>query len=402
MKKIYITLVSLAVVILCGCQEEERLKLGLDSGVDILELVLDQYKGSIDSGKRQVLVAVPEDYNISSMTLTSLKISENAVSTVQEGESMNMNYPQCITVTNGDVYSDWIVRVQRGEVIPDDRPDEGENPDEGGNPDEGEPEEPKEPIDLTGKTKAFIGDGASLDMLGNEAKAAGTWALANYQDMIYIDLKDIKDGRVDMDQLTMIWCHFDWTGWDHGLVWDTRDDIHDWWLAGGNLFASRDGVRYFNNTWRIPKDEKDPNNLFGGQEADNFTIGEGGGGFACLSYSEHPIYQDVPMTGDKNIIYLKSAGCNSTNRTLQWAVDWDPYLGLEGWKTITGGLPLASDMGGDANRVTIAEFPSRDGSGKVIAIGTPFFEWYDKNNAENEYIDNMHLLTKNVINYLSE
>ncbi len=89
---------------------------------------------------------------------------------------------------------------------------------------------------------------------------------------------------------------------------------------------------------------------------------------------------------------------------LQWGIDWEPYKGLDGWKSQTGAIPLASDRDGDANRVTIAEFVPREMAGKtsgtVITIGTPAFEWYDRNGADNECFGNMEKLAKNTINYL--
>ncbi len=415
MKKIYMAFIALAAMLLCGCQEEERLTLGLDSGTDIIRLVMDgQYKGDIDHSKREVTVIVPEGYNLSKMTLTTLDISENADATVSEGEEMNMNYPQAICVSNGDVYSDWLVKARMGEVIPDEEEPDDENPGEGEeNPGEGE-ETPGEGEETPGEgeenpgeggnegatyTKAFLGRGASLSDLGEESKAAGVWALANFEDMEYVDLQAILDGTVDINDYKMVWCHFDWTDWP-SVMWDSRDIFNAYWRAGGNIFASRDGGRYINDVWRVTKNEAGPND---GTEGPGYsTIGEAGGGFACLTYGDHPIYTGITMTGEKNMVYLKSEGCSCTDRTLQWAVDRDPYFGMEGWMEKTGGVPLASNMDGDVNRVAIAEYPSRDGSGKVITIGTPFFEWHDYNNAENTYIENLYLLTRNAINYLSE
>ena len=57
--------------------------------------------------------------------------------------------------------------------------------------------------------------------------------------------------------------------------------------------------------------------------------------------------------------------------------------------------------------MTIAEFLPYEAlkgftSGRVITIGTPAYEWYDPNRAENPYRENMINLTKNAINYLCQ
>ena len=76
-----------------------------------------------------------------------------------------------------------------------------------------------------------------------------------------------------------------------------------------------------------------------------------------------------------------------------------------GWEERTGAKALASGHDFDINRVTIAEFEPYEAlkgftTGTVITIGTPAYEWYDRNGAANPYRDNIIALTKNAINYL--
>ena len=78
---------------------------------------------------------------------------------------------------------------------------------------------------------------------------------------------------------------------------------------------------------------------------------------------------------------------------------------LGGWEERTGAKALASGHDFDINRVTIAEFEPYEAlkgftTGTVITIGTPAYEWYDRNGAANPYRDNIIALTKNAINYL--
>ena len=114
----------------------------------------------------------------------------------------------------------------------------------------------------------------------------------------------------------------------------------------------------------------------------------------------------MDVDGENRVLLLSKGGSN-TNRTLQWGADWDPYVSMEGWEERTGAKALASGHDYDANRVTIAEFEPYEAlkgftSGRVITIGTPAYEWYDKNGVDNPYRANMIKLTKNAINYLCQ
>lgn len=256
--------------------------------------------------------------------------------------------------------------------------------------------------DMSQKPKAFIGNASALEGLGEEAKAACKWMLENVPNTRYISIQDIIDGRVKLDEFNMIWCHFDWTDWP-GQLWDSRDLFNSYWLRGGAILASRDGARYINDVWRIARDQQSPNNMFGGDSYETLTDDLG---FSITGHEGHPIYEGLETDADNRIILL-AKGCSNTNRTLQWGVDRDPYGSMAGWEERTGAKALASGHDYDINRVTIAEFEPYEAlkgftSGRVITIGTPAYEWYDKNGTDNPYRQNIIKLTKNTINYLCQ
>ena len=256
--------------------------------------------------------------------------------------------------------------------------------------------------DMSQAPKAFIGNASAIEGLGDEAKAACRWMLENVPNTRYISIQDIIDGRVRLDDFTMIWCHFDWTDWP-GQLWDSRDLFNSYWLHGGSILASRDGARYINDVWRIARDQQSPNNMFGGDSYETLTANLG---FTITGHETHPIYEGISHDDDNRIILL-SKGCSNTNRTLQWGVDWDPYGSMSGWEERTGAKALASGHDYDFNRVTIAEFEPYEAlkgftSGRVITIGTPAYEWYDRNGVDNPYRQNIVRLTKNTINYLCQ
>lgn len=440
----------LAAFLTTGCTQH-RDNIDLDGETDIISIVFDgKYNGTPDASAGVINVEFPKGYDLSSVEVTSFELSEGAEMDIVEGQTIDLSAPQTFTVTNGNVYVKYTVNVHlysaevqsltlggkyEGTIsgknisvfIPyDDNADitsltleyELSKEEATADKESGSTLNFSEPVTLTvtyldyeatytitvevGEKPvvpiAFVGIG-TFDELGNEARAAADWALANFQNMTYINVNDILNGTASLDGYRMIWCHIEWTNeeWP-GVMWDTKDIFNAYWKNGGNMLASRDGAHYINDVWRISKNEKEPNNCFGGKE--DLTV-DSDTGFSCKGYEEHPLYKDLPIT-ENGMVLLKSNGCHFTNATYQWGIDWEPYFGMDGWKEQTGAEPLASDQNGDANRVTIAEFPSRDGSGKVIVIGTPYFEWAEESNVNNQYIDNLHNLAKNAIDYISE
>lgn len=338
--------------------------------VEFLSFVLDgKYSGTIDNTARTILVFVPINTDVTSMTAT-FTVNEGTVVTPESGTAIDFSEPVVFTATQRTAIVEYTVTVVKDE--------------------------------MSQAPKAFIGNASSADQLSNEAKAACTWMLENVPNSRFVSIQDIIDGNVKLDDFTMVWCHFDWTDWP-GQLWDSRDQFNSYWLRGGAILASRDGARYINDVWRIARDQQSPNNMFGGDSFETLTAPLG---FTITGHEEHPLYNDLEVDADNRILLLDQ-GCSTSNRTLQWCVDWDPYLTMEGWEERTGAKALASDNDGDPNHVTIAEFEPYEAlkgftSGRVITIGTPAYEWYDKNNTNNQYRDNIVVLTKNAINYLCQ
>ena len=143
--------------------------------------------------------------------------------------------------------------------------------------------------------------------------------------------------------------------------------------------------------------------MFGG---DNYTTLAADLGFTITGHETHPLFNGLATDADGRVVLL-AAGCSNSGRTLCWHVDWQPYNDMAGWQERTGATALASSDSYDANIVTIAEFEPYEAlkgytTGRVITIGTPAYEWYDKNGANNPYRDNIITLTKNAINYLCQ
>lgn len=450
-RSLYIALGALLMLMFPACSDDNGPQLSLDGNTQVTSITVSGFKGVIDHKAGVISVNVSTDVDLTDLTVDAITLSDGATCDYPVGTHFDGTVPRAIRVLNGDVYSIYTMSVKHDNVeflsftldgkysasidnmartiqcfVPGDADvtamqavftvNEGTlvTPESGSVLDFSQPVVLKAVQrtatveytvtvirnDMSQEPKAFIGNASSLEGLGEEAKAACRWMLENVPNTRYVSIQDIIDGRVKLDDFKMIWCHFDWTDWP-GQLWDSRDLFNSYWLHGGAILASRDGARYINDVWRIARDQQSPNNVFGG---DSFETLDDNLGFTVTGHESHPIYKDIPVDADNRILLL-AKGCSNTGRTLQWGVDWDPYGSMAGWEQRTGAKALASGNDYDINRVTIAEFEPYEAlkgftSGRVITIGTPAFEWYDRNAAKNPYRENMVRMTKNAINYL--
>lgn len=445
----------LVTMIFClqSCDNDNTSNLLLDGQTRIEAITVSGFEGVIDQTANVISVNVSTDVNLSELSIDAITLSEGASCDYPVGTKFDGSVPRAIKVVNGNVFNTYTVSVKHDNVefltftlngkyagtidnvsrtiqcfVPMETDvtamqvsftvNEGTTV----TPESGSLIDFSQPVkftatqrtaiieytvtviqdDMSQAPKAFIGNASSVDGLGDEAKAACRWMLENVPNTRFISIQDIIDGRVKLDDFKMIWCHFDWTDWP-GQLWDSRDFFNSYWLRGGAILASRDGARYINDVWRIARDQQSPNNMFGGESYETLTDNLG---FTITGHESHPIYEGISPDENGRIVLL-SKGCSNTNRTLQWGIDWDPYGSMSGWEERTGAKALASGHDYDINRVTIAEFEPYEAlkgftSGRVITIGTPAYEWYDRNNAENPYRENMIQLTKNAINYLCQ
>ena len=450
-KTIYVLLLAMIAFAFNSCDSDNTSDLLLDGETRIEAITVSGFPGVIDNTAKTISVNVSTDVDLAHLRIDEITLSSGATCDYPVGTEFDGTIPRAIKVINGDVFSAYTISVKHDNVefltfvlngkysgtidnfartiqcfVPMDADvramqvsftvNEGTTV----TPESGSLLDFSQPVKFTAKQrtaiveytvtvirddmsqapKAFIGNASSVDGLGEEAKAACRWMLENVPNTRYVTIQDIIDGRVKLDDFRMIWCHFDWTDWP-GQLWDSRDMFNSYWLRGGAILASRDGARYINDVWRIARDQQSPNNMFGGESYETLVDNLG---FTITGHESHPLYEGLPVDESNRVILLEK-GCSNTNRTLQWGVDWDPYGSMSGWEERTGAKALASGNDYDINRVTIAEFEPYEAlkgytSGRVITIGTPAYEWYDRNGVENPYRENMIKMTKNAINYL--
>lgn len=453
--KLYLLCLTLFLFVMSACDNKDDSNLSLQWDTFINKIVLDdEYEGVIDNVNASIAVEVPFDYSTKSMTVSQLELSEGADATVKVGDKLNFSLPQSIRVTNGDAFFDYLINVKNHEAkilsltlnniyngiiddetktikvyVPLDTDMKNIIVDYEVNDGSSVSIDKNSVVDFTNNNvkitvtyktafkeysivvektdvsvepKAFVGIANTVSELNDETKAAAEWMLKNIPNSKYISLNEIKDGKVRLTDYKMIWCHWDWNGigdWP-SAAYDTKDKIREYWNAGGNIFASREAMRYVKtDMWGVSSMNAEPNNMWGGEYAET-TLTEDLG-FSIKTYEDQEIYNGITVndnSGDK-IIYLREIGCKTTGRALQWGVDWDPYFSMDEWKQKTGATPLASGIGSyDVNRVCIAQYGSEP-NGTVITIGASGYEWKDAN-VDNAYFTNMEKLTMNIINYL--
>ena len=101
---------------LSSCSDDNISDLELSGNCMIDQLSLDNFEGIIDLPSRSILVRLPEVYETSAMTITSLKMSDGAVCNVRQGETINMDAAKVLHVKNGDVFMDWTLSVLHDEA----------------------------------------------------------------------------------------------------------------------------------------------------------------------------------------------------------------------------------------------------------------------------------------------
>lgn len=450
--KIYLlSLMLLGLFMLPACKDSDDSSLMLDGGTMVHSFKIGGYDGVIDNKQKTITVGVPVDVDLSALTVDAIELAPGATSSIRVGEVLNCNITHSMRITNGSVYTDYTLSVKHDDAevvsatlnnkyqatvdngarsiiffVPLEEDvtsmtlqyvlSEGAS----GSPESGSLLDFSEEVtltvtyrtasidytitvikdDMSQEPKAFIGPAASMAELGDEARTAAEWMMANVPNCTYVSIQDVLNGSVKLGDFKMVWAHLDFTDWP-GIMWDSRDLFNDYYIKGGNILATRDGARYINDVWRITLDQRSPNNMFGGEGYETLADDLG---FTITGNENHPLYANIPVDGNGRIL-LSGKGCSNSNRTLQWCVDWDEYGSMEAWMQKTGGTAIGSTNNYDSNIVTVAEFLPRDilsgySSGTVITIGTPGFEWFNASGVPNPYRENMIQLTKNAINYL--
>ena len=354
-----------------SCSDENNISgLQLNGLCSVDSIVLDNYKGVVDQASRTITVRVPETYDVTNMTVSTLKVSAGAISNIKEGDKLNMLTAQVLSVKNGDVFLDWTINVLRDEAkitsfkingtyngvideanktisvyVPNTLdlhsliPTIGLSTNATVSPSNGIATDFSNPVTFTvtnntasaiytvkvtaiGKpTAVFVSLPASMNELNSEELTACKWMLQNIPNSLYASFTDIKNGTVDLSECKVIWWHYHKDGGVDGKEAFERSApeavnaavaLRDYYNNGGSFLFTRYATNMPAEIGAVANNAA-PNNCWGQNEADAEKV-SGPWNFFIQGHTSHPLFQNLIMkSGEPNSIYTCDANYRITN-----------------------------------------------------------------------------------------
>lgn len=456
MKTLYYNILALvALFAMAACSDDNVSDLKLNGDCSIESLSVDGYEGTIDLSSRSVTVRVPEVYDVTSMTVDGIKISDGAECDVKSGDRLNLSAPKVAHVSNGDVYLDWTIYVKHDEAkilsfkingtytgIIDETaktisvfvpagtsltaltPTITYSDNATISPLSGVAADFTNPVEYTvtnntaqsvytvtvtaidKPSAVYVGLASSMDGLNIEEQTACKWMLENVQNSLYASFADIKNGTVDLSECKVIWWHFHKDGGVDGktafetAAGDALDAVvklKDYYNNGGAFLFTRYATNMPAELGAVANDAC-PNNCWGQVETEAETVSSPWS-FYITGHTDHVLFQDLVAGDDPSQVYTCDSGYRITNSTAQWHIgsDWGGYATTADWRSETGGVDLA--YGGDG-AIVAWEFPASGSKGGIVCIGSGCYDWYSVDIVEEHYHQNIALMTMNAFNYL--
>jgi hypothetical protein len=281
LKSIYALMLCLAGLAMTACSDDNTSDMNFDGDARIESAVISGVEAIIDHSAKTLTANFPIGTDLSSLKVDAITLSAGATCDLPIGTTFNGTVPQAIKITNGDIYDTYtltaahdnveffsftlnakysgtidnsartilvfvpinedVTAMQASFTITDGAT---ANPESGSLLDFTNPVEIVTSLrtatisytvtvikdEMSQEPKAFIGNVASMDQLGDEAKTACRWMLDNVPNSRYVSLQEIIDGTVLLDDFVMVWCHFDFTDWP-SQMWDSYAAVQSSLLA---------------------------------------------------------------------------------------------------------------------------------------------------------------------------
>ena len=280
----------------------------------------------------------------------------------------------------------------------------------------------------------FIGPD-DMDFSSNlEVNTAVQWMIYNVKNSAYVPFEVLNSNNKVLDNCQTIWWHYQNTGEPYSSItskeeliasapkceWENvRNLMKSKLNSGTGLLLTRFATHY-QAVLGLALDGKSPNNCWGDAEPGTWKIEGTGSIYTAGGYelSTHPLFNGLTNDEENNRwkICLVDSGYLLSNSVTRYNVHegWGDYVvknedqtvnidaSYANLETKVGCKILAKD--GDQD-VVIWEFPSTETrKGKVLCIGTPFYDWHTTDEIwewdENKYHNNVMKITENAINYL--
>lgn len=358
----------------------------------ILTFSINGVDGIIDEENHSIVVALPYGTNLTALT-PSISLAEENTILPASGTAQDFTNPVVYTLSSGSVSVQYTVSTSIA-VTPD---------------------LSKGPI---GNKIAFLGTASTVQTLPDDDElAAANWFFAEYPDAEYISWTQVMAGLVNIYHYKTIWWHYDQAfelpvEATHEAV---KGIFGDYMKDGGNLFFSGHACQYFWSIGRLSRTYNMAIGTGGGFEnGDTWTIGVNLPG---VDNRNHPIYQGLafdesdgfftfPVIGpgyreDHNHVIVEVAANHGYPNNHPGAYVSFTETNDVAWLGVWGGIRDYFMAG------VLELLPNETYKGKGIFIGIGGFEW--KQNAQgtinpagiNAYQNNIHLVARNTINYLS-
>lgn len=251
---------------------------------------------------------------------------------------------------------------------------------------------------------AFLSDAPSYDVLVDPANssiydddiiAAAKWTKESYgEDFVYLDANTLTDEQ--LENINVIFFYYDQTGsttlpslYSEGNV---KSVLLKYTIGGGKMMLGGFGNCMLQLLGR------DKSNMMtilgagtGGDNSDNWSVEFVSGELSSILTSG----TEVESSGLINVI----DGGFKEDHNVMWALS-----GYDSFESLYGGTPLAS-WGGTVEFEDTAGIIFWDKNntfqGSFISIGIAGMEWSMNDGRANQYIENVHTIYKNSIDYLS-
>ncbi|OKS84519.1 DUF4960 domain-containing protein [Mucilaginibacter polytrichastri] len=446
------------ILVLSACKKNQS-DLVLNTDVTISGFTANGVNGKINDTTKVISIVLPFGSDVTKIK-PSLKVANGANVSPASGETVDLSLPTAYKVINGNIYSNYTVKasvetafrafkidtvsgvindishtitvtVPPGTSVSHIAPSITLSPGLTISPAIGTPQDFTQPVKYTVTSSvtsvaytvnvtvlnaipyiAYIGTAPNRSGITNpDEKAAADWLFTNYTHAEYVSFDQINSGAVNLSKYKVIWWHYD-SG-------QSLPDISNWanvltalkayYAAGGNFFLTTYAVQYLPSLGIIPQG-KGPNNVFGDASPGIDTNNDWGISFN--GNASNPLFQGLTLSpSNPTTAYLLGKGTERENHTAQWKVsDWGGYTNTAGWQAQTGGIALASTDGSTTdNTVNIAEFLSKNNSGKTLVINLGAYDWFNEPDPNsntpsiaNPYKPNIIKLTQNAIGILTQ
>ena len=115
-KHIYRSLLGALILAAGACTDDNTSDLRLDGDTRVEAISVNGYDGDIDHSARAISLSVATDVNLAELTVDAITLSPGAVCDYPAGTRFDGSLPRAIHVTNGDAYTDYTITVKHDNV----------------------------------------------------------------------------------------------------------------------------------------------------------------------------------------------------------------------------------------------------------------------------------------------